>query len=1055
MTPAASQTASEILTQQFYDWERYGRGWFIWDEPVALEPPFRPFTGHHLPQSYSDDGRVPGFLNSLIDRWTSDKGRQPMPPVVEIEHPDPDRFVRDGIVELQIALPSATHVSREHIEQLIFSLGHCRDPISFEIVGSNESVIAQFAASAHDAPGLQQQLEANFPEGVFVQHGPILEHQWNESPSSETLCAQFGLAREFMLPIATTRSFNIDPQIGITGALSKLNEGEIAVFQVVFQRVRNPWGDSILRSVTDNTGGDFFVDSPGLVREAKNKVSRPLYAAVMRIGVKTADYKRTVEVARDLAGALAVFSNPEGNEFIPLENQAYTCADHEDDLLRRQSRRCGMLLNSDELISLVHLPSASVRSPKFKRQSNKSKEAPKIACQLHGILLGQNHHAGRTLDVRLAAEQRVRHAYVIGASGTGKSTFLLNLIRQDIENGEGLAVFDPHGDLIDKIIERIPRHRIGDVVLLDPSDEDYSVGFNILSAHTDLEKNLLASDLVSVFQRLSTSWGDQMGSVFHNAILAFLESNRGGTLADLRRFLIEPAFRNAFLETVQDPDIVYYWKKAFGLLSGNKSIGSVLTRLDTFLSPKPIRYMVSQKENRLDFADIMDTGKIFLAKLSQGTMGKENSYLMGSLLVAKFHQAAMGRATIAERARKNFWLYLDEFHNFITPSMAEILSGARKYRVGLILAHQELRQLHRDSDVASAVLSQPFTRICFRVGDDDARKLGAGFSFFEDKDLQSLPNFEAICRIERADYDFNLSIPAAPSPNDLQALEIRREVVTASRKKYAISRSDIEAAQAKARSEGELKEPLPIKREKAQKEDAIPTAATVVIELEQARNIPPRPPLEEQPKVSAPMPPFLTGKGILSKAQLGPVNQAVSPVGDRGIGGNQHNLIRQRIEAVAIQLGYTASRESPIGQGQKIDLVLQNTHRSIACEIAITTTIDHEVGNVAKCVKGGFRNVAVLSTNADRLEKIKVGASASLSPAEAALIGFYQPDSFITHLRDLSVQDAAMCTAQPNEGTFGKYKIRRRIADLTNEEVRDRESTALKTLAEAMQKRKK
>src|SRR5262249_23983706 len=158
-------------------------------------------------------------------------------------------------------------------------------------------------------------------------------------------------------------------------------------------------------------------------------------------------------------------------------------------------------------------------------------------------------------------EQRVRHTHIIGASGSGKSTLIFNLIRQDIENGDGVALLDPHGDLVEKVLGIIPPHRVNDAVLVDPSDEEYSVGFNILSAHSDFEKTLLASDLVSVFKRVSASWGDQMGSVLNNAILAFLESSEGGTLLDLRRFLIEPAFRNRFLESVRDPDVVYYWQK--------------------------------------------------------------------------------------------------------------------------------------------------------------------------------------------------------------------------------------------------------------------------------------------------------------------------------------------------------------------------------------------------------------------------------------------------------------------------------------------------------------
>ena len=252
---------------------------------------------------------------------------------------------------------------------------------------------------------------------------------------------------------------------------------------------------------------------------------------------------------------------------------------------------------------------------------------------------------------------------------------LFNLIRQDIEKGKGVAVLDPHGDLIDRICGIIPESRIKDVVLVDPSDSEYSVGFNILSAHSDLEKNLLASDLVSVFQRLSTSWGDQMNSVLKNAILAFLESDRHGTLADLQQFLIETPFRNEFLKSVRDSYVVNYWQKSFPLLSGTKSIGSILTRLDTFLAQKPIRYMVSQPENRLDFADIMDSSKIFLAKLPEGLLGRENSHLLGTLLVSKFQQIAMSRQAQQIAARRDYWLYIDEFANFITPSMAEILQG--------------------------------------------------------------------------------------------------------------------------------------------------------------------------------------------------------------------------------------------------------------------------------------------------------------------------------------------------------------------------------------------
>ncbi len=185
--------------------------------------------------------------------------------------------------------------------------------------------------------------------------------------------------------------------------------------------------------------------------------------------------------------------------------------------------------------------------------------------------------------------------HIIGATGTGKSTLLLSLITQDIQQGNGLCVLDPHGDLIETILRYIPEERSKDVVLIDPADSEFPIGFNILSAHSELEKELLSSDLVASFKRLSTSWGDQMNSVFSNAILAFLESTNGGTLADLRRFLVEKSYRDTFLKTVLDPNVVYYWQKEYPLLKSN-SIGSILTRLDTFLRPKLIRYNGGAKE---------------------------------------------------------------------------------------------------------------------------------------------------------------------------------------------------------------------------------------------------------------------------------------------------------------------------------------------------------------------------------------------------------------------------------------------------------------------------
>jgi len=1010
----------EQLSEQFNRWEQRGRGWRVFDQPVCPEPPFVPFTGHYLPAAPPvDNGRKPTFLSSLVQNLTRTLNTEPETPPVIAEpdqEPEPIPLIRDSLVEFQTSLPVKLDVSKEAFEQFILNLSLCHEPIAFELLGTHKKVAAQFTAASSDAPLLRRQLQAFFPEAVFVPIERHLESAWNAAIGDEVLAVEFGLEREFMLPLAGGK---LDPFIGIVGALSELQPGELGLFQVLWQPVHYPWPESIVRSVTDADGKPFFINSPELAGAAEGKVSRPLFAAVVRILVRAGEFEHLLQLARDLAGSLRVFADPQGNALIPLHNEDYPFEGHIDDVLRRQSRRTGMLLNSDELIGFVHLPGSVVRSPVFERQAGKTKAAPAIVQRQQGLLLGENDCAGETIPVRLTPEQRVRHTHIIGASGTGKSALLFNLIRQDIETGEGLAVLDPHGDLIDRILGIIPPERVDDVVLVDPSDEQFSVGFNILSAHSELEKNLLASDLVAVFQRLSTSWGDQMNSVLQNAILAFLESDRRGTIADLRRFLIEPVFRSEFLKSVRDSEVVYYWQKSFPHLSGNKSIGSILTRLDTFLAQKPIRHMVSQPENRLDFAHIMDSGQIFLAKLPEGLLGRENSYLLGTLLVSKFQQIAMSRQAQQIAARRDSWLYIDEFANFITPSMAEILSGARKYRIGLTLAHHELQQLQRNPEVASAVLSHPFTRIVFRVGDDDARKLSEGFSYFEARDVRNLETGQAVCRVERSDYDFNLTVPLPEELDQIASAERRQQVVAVSREKYGTARADVEAMLAKSRTTAPQEEP--------------PTASTL------SKTVEPKPPaptafiVEEPRKVSE-----------APKASVQPP--------DMGRGGSQHQAIQQRIKKAAEQLGFRSIIEKQVLDGAgSIDLVLEKPPRSIACEITITTSVDQEVGNVAKCAKAGFHEIVVISISEDRLRKIEAAVTNSLGPDISKHVSYFLPDALIARLEQGNTIAPPASHASASEARRG-YRVKRNLVRVSTEEQKAREEEAIRLMAESLRR---
>jgi hypothetical protein len=1032
----------EQISERFQEWELRGRGWHVFDAPVIPEPPFRPFFGHYLPDAPpQDDGRKSTVLSSFIQKLSRKLSTDPPPPVavplIEAE-PEARMLIRESFVELQTCLPAELDIDHEAFEHFLRSLSLCHEPIAFELLGLSQNITAQFAVHPDDAGLVRRQLQAYFPEAVFQPPQSSLDRTWESCQGDEILAAEFGLEREFMLPLATGgRCPNLstppigelDPFIGIIGALSELRQGEFGLFQVLFQPAQHPWAKSITRSVARADGTPFFVNRPELAEAAESKVSKPLYAAVVRILVKSQRQERTLRIACDLSGSLRVFADPSGNQLIPLSNEDYAFEEHIEDVLRRQSRRSGMLLNSDELIGFVHIPSNDVRSTEFKRDAGNTKRAPSPVHHTSGVLLGQNVHARESKEVRLNPEQRVRHTHIIGASGTGKSTLLFNLISQDIQNGEGVALLDPHGDLIDRVLGMIPPHRIDDVILVDPSDEQFSVGFNVLSAHSDLEKNLLASDLVSVFERLSATWGDQMGSVLSNAIHVFLDSSRRETLAELRRFLIEPSFRAEFLKTVEDPALLYYWQKAFPQLAGNKSIGPVLTRLDTFLGPKPIRYMVSQAENRLDFADIMDSGKIFLAKLSHGLLGRENSYLLGTLLVSKFQQLAMARQSKQTALRRNFWIYIDEFHNFITPSMAEILSGARKYRIGLVLAHQELRQLQRDSEVASAVLSNPYTRVCFRVGDDDARKLSSGFTSFDESNLQNLGTGEAIARIERSDFDFNLRVPCPAEPGETEAARRRDEVITASRKKYGKARTEIEADLKSAVAATLKSEPPP-------KPTRVPPPV-VTPALEPAK-------IPEAPKLT------------VSEKEITDAKSETEAPRDLGRGGPDHKALQKRIQAEAHALGFRADVEWQVEDksNKAADVVLRNGGEPLAVEISVNTPVGHEFQNVEKCLSAGFNRVAIISSSAEHLKAIAEAVKAGLSPEQAEKVSYHSPDEFIAELKRLA-QEAAKSAKppMPQESVTRGYKVRGHAPTLSAAELKAKEDMAIKLMAEMMKRK--
>jgi len=1000
--------ASKALTQQFYAWERRGRGWTVCNGAVDPEPPFHPFFGHTIYKApQKDDSRHPTILSFIADLFRGEN-KTPAKTARVQEIPLPTGgYVFDCPDELtcyRVVLPKNQKVTIEDMEHVLLMLSYTAYPVSFEIIATSAYIRLQFTVRESDEAQVYGQLKAYYPTAIISEHPDGLSLLKEDC---KTCVIDYGLAQEFMRPLRTAHEVDKDPFIGLFGMLEAIQKGEQATVQIIFQGTANPWAESIMRSVTDSSGGSFFADAPEMVKLAEEKVSAPLFGVCIKVIAQADRSDRAIEIARSIGTTITSLTGSKSNCLQPLSQNGYAPEDVEDDIYERQSHRLGMLLNSNELATLVHFPTPEIVSPKVERDTRKTKAAPDSA-QGHDFILGKNSYHGHEQIVSVPASLRLKHTHVIGATGTGKSTLVLSMVAQDMQLGNGLAVLDPHGDLIEAILAYVPKERINDVIVIDPSDGEYPVGFNILSAHSEVEKDILSSDLVAAFKRLSTSWGDQMNSVLANAILAFLESPEGGTLVDLRRFLIEKPFRDAYLKTVKDSHVVYYWQHEYPLLKSN-SIGSILTRLDTFLRPKLIRNMVGQKKG-LDFEQILDTKKILLIKLSQGLIGAENSFLLGTFFVSKMYQAAMARQAKDKDSRNDFFLYIDEFQNFITPSMSHILSGARKYHLGLILAHQDMTQLQRyDTELASSVVVNAGTRICFRLGDMDARRFASGFSYFDAEDLENLHTGEAIARIEQPNFDFSLSTLPLPELRADIAEATTQAVIAKSREQYATPKEIVERG---------LEHLGAVVKEEVQE--------TIEKEVVQ----------DEAPKKSTPTP----VAPVVVPRKAPPTKKTET----------QHRYLQTLIKKMAESRGYKAMIEEAIPDGKgSVDVSLERNGKRIAVEVSVTTGDEWEAHNVEKCLAAGYGDVIVCSSDAKNLQRIRELLESKLSKKQQAKVLTLEPGEVVRYFDKQIVQESS------TETIVKGYRVSVDYDTSTTNEMAKKQERVAKAVRESVRKRNK
>jgi hypothetical protein len=1012
----SSKDRAAKATTNFYGWEVRGRGYGVYQRPVALEPPFEAFSHQVTCARPVDDAvkqsavgsifkRIRGLSTSPASRPTRCReepkegaagatyrstdanatdatrtraARDHVGGTVAhaaaahdgVGHNAPDICAMDdNIVEIGLILPPERKVTPDNAEQFIVNTASGNAPVGFEMLGTADQVEIQIACRRVDSELIQQQFAAFFPNTIRERRERRLADMLD--PSKPTVIVDFGLKNEFMFPFKVAKSFDPDPLTGVVGSFECLAKGEKGLLQVCYQSTRNPWAESIMRAVLLSDGTAFLSDMRQSVDLAREKIQSPLLAVRLRAVGQSDSEEGAWKIVRSLGGALKVLANGH-NELVPLNNESYDLREHFRDVIRLTTHRPGMILSSREAATILHPPSSSVKSTKLWPNFQKMKKAPEIALyQLFKI--GENNFFGKRYIATLSPSQLLKHLFISGVTGSGKTTTLIYIIKQIIEEGYGLMFADPHGDAADQLLCHVPASRYQDVIYLDLADSGHPIGINLFKANTELEKGILKADLTAILRRFATSWGDQMSGVAENAFGACIENEKVYTILHIPRFLTDLSFRRSVLETVTDPQIKHYWEKVYPLLIG-KSLAPILTRLGSLLRSRAIRNMLAQKDG-LDFDQILEEGKIFIVKAPLGLIGSNDSFTLCSILLTKLQQHIWARQAKSIEQRRLFYVAIDEIGHLITPSIASMLSSTRKFGVGTLLSGADLMgTLDQDREISNAILSHPGTRIYFRQGERDARRLGETLSYFDSHDLQAFPVGTAVMSVEGRSNDFNIRAFQAPSIEPDQIEIKRRMFLEMTRARYGKPREQVEAQ---------------IESDKVWHVESAPMTS---------------PKTERQAKSAK----SKTGSAkeeekITTAAGISRVDPSAldNPEGDRaateGKGGLLHRRLQSFVKSLAEDHGFLAVLEEPTADGSgSVDVGLRRDTLRVAVEISVTTPAKHEFMNICKCLKEGYELVILCSSNTDTLAKVKELMDQELQSADRAKVTLLHPEELVS-----------------------------------------------------------
>ena len=723
-------------------------------------------------------------------------------------------------VLMQIAVPRENEIKIDAAEQLFASLHSIyksgfwsflspQEHLSFEIVARREDIRFYVAVPRRLMDLVEKQIHGAYP-GADIRE---VEEYNIFSQNGKVAFAALRLKNSNYFPVRIYRDLPVDPLSLITSVLAKMQEGEGAAVQILIQPTGGKWrtqGRGYISKTKKNEANpekaSFKVD-PKALEAIEGKIAKPGFNTVVRLVVSSPSEESARMHLENLKGSFEQFAS-DHNHFtkvkMPLRKLFMV-----DFIYRYFPVFHGILLpqysvlSTDELATIFHLPNKSVETAHIFWLNAKRAPAPS-QIPSSGLYLGVSRYRGVARKIYLGEDDRRRHVYIIGKTGTGKSQLLEEMVMQDIMAGRGLAVVDPHGDLVEGILSRIPPDRAEDVIYFDPSDSERPMGLNMLEASTEQQKHFVATSIVGLMYKLFDPMktgiiGPRFEHAIRNAMLTVMEAIPNGTFIEVVQTLQRPDFVQGLLPFVKDPIVRRYWTDQIAQTADfhkSEVLDYIVSKFGRFVTNKLMRNIIGQSISSFDFRKVMDEGKILLVNLAKGKIGEENSNFMGLILVPRILISAMSRQEIPEEKRRDFYLYVDEFQNFATPDFAQILSEARKYRLNLIVANQFIGQM--EEEVKNAVFGNVGTLVAFRVGVTDANYLQHEFQpTFNETDLINIDRFNAYAKtIVHNEPVKPFSMDLTKDMGKVKAMQnpqIARAIVQLSRLKYGRSRELVEA----------------------------------------------------------------------------------------------------------------------------------------------------------------------------------------------------------------------------------------------------------------------